>query len=59
MRKVALLLFFGIFIIFSCKTKVIERSVTINEKKEINYIPYYLKVNQAKSLDMIVINPKK
>lgn len=37
----------------SCKSRVIERNVIVIEKKEINYIPYYLKVNEADSLYLI------
>lgn len=42
-----LLITFLAFVSFSCKTKVVDAN---SLKKEINYIPYYLKVYEADSL---------
>lgn len=53
MKKVIVLLFLGIMMIISCKSRVIERNVSVIEKEEANYIPYYLKVYEADSLYII------
>jgi hypothetical protein len=53
MKKIIALLFLGFTMMISCKSKVIERNVAANEKKEVNYIPYYLKVNEADSLSLV------
>lgn len=53
MKKNILLFFLGFIIMISCKSKVIERNVTIDEREEINYIPYYLKVYEADSLFVV------
>ena len=36
--------------LISCKSKVIDKSISINNKEEVNYIPYYLKVYEADSM---------
>ena len=50
MRKSIILLFIGFVIISSCKTKSFQESkiVAIEAQEEVNYIPYYLKVYEAK-----------
>lgn len=53
MKKVIALLFLGFIMMISCKSRVIERNVTVIEKEEANYIPYYLKVYEADSLYII------
>lgn len=53
MKKIIALLSLGFIMMISCKSKVIERNVTVVEKEEVNYIPYYLKVNQADSLYLV------
>lgn len=53
MKKIIALLFLGFTMMISCKSKVLERNDSINEKKEVNYIPYYLKVNEADSLSLV------
>lgn len=53
MKKIIALLFLGFTMMISCKSKILERNVSINEKKEVNYIPYYLKVNEADSLSLV------
>lgn len=50
MRKVIMLLFLGIVIMISCKSKVIERNVAAVENKEVNYIPYFIEIQKAKIL---------
>ena len=58
MKKIIALLFLGFIMMVSCKSKVIDRNVTVIEKEEVNYIPYYLKVNQADSLYHVGENKK-
>lgn len=62
MKKVSLVLAVCIVVIFSCNTskKVVATNnvEVINNNIEVNYIPYYLKVNEADSLH-IVGNYKK
>jgi hypothetical protein len=53
MKKIITILFSGLIVMISCKSKVLERNVAINEKAEVNYIPYYLKVNEADSLFLV------
>jgi hypothetical protein len=49
MKKIGLILFVLLILVFSCKSnrQVAEKEVV---KKELNYIPYYLKVYEADSL---------
>lgn len=49
MKKIGLILFVLLILVFSCKSnrQVIEKNVV---EKEVNYIPYYLKVYEADSL---------
>lgn len=54
-RVLCVLLIIGLVSFFSCKTKVVDAN---SLKKEINYIPYYLKVYEADSL-YLVKNYKK
>jgi hypothetical protein len=53
MKKIIAFLFLGFIMMISCKSKVLERNVAINEKVEVNYIPYCLKVNEADSLSLV------
>lgn len=53
MKKIIALLFLGFILMISCKSKIIERNVNVIEKKEVNYIPYYLKVYEADSLRLV------
>ena len=54
MKKVALLVLIMLFLLFSCKTKQVqENNMEVLEKKEVNYIPYYLKVYEADSLYLV------
>lgn len=53
MRKIIALFFLGFFLMISCKSKVINRSIPIDKNVEINYIPYYLKVYEADSLYIV------
>lgn len=53
MKKCIVLLFLGIGILISCKSKVISKSNSFVENKEVNYIPYYLKVYEADSLFVV------
>jgi hypothetical protein len=52
MKKIGLILFVLLILVFSCKSnrQVIEKNVV---EKEVNYIPYYLKVYEADSLYII------
>jgi hypothetical protein len=52
MKNITVLLFVVFIFSISCKSKVIKSENKLAEK-EINYIPYYLKVNQADSLRLI------
>ena len=47
MKKVLLLMFVGIGFLSSCKTNALKKDIV--ENKEVNYIPYYLKVYEAKN----------
>ena len=54
--KKNIILLFVVFVVFaSCKTKSFQESKTVSfeQKKEVNYIPYYLKVYEADSLYLI------
>ena len=53
MKKIIAFLFIMTGILISCKSKVIEKKVPVVENKEVNYIPYYLKVTEADSLYLI------
>lgn len=53
MKKNITLLFLGFIMMISCKSKVIDKSVTVNKKEDINYIPYYLKVYEADSMRLV------
>ena len=53
MRKYFLLLFLVFVVLISCKsTKIINTDAFI-ETKEVNYIPYFLKIYQADSLYLV------
>jgi hypothetical protein len=53
MKKSIVLLFFVFVVLISCKSKVIDKTNTFIETKDVNYIPYYLKVYEADSLYVI------
>jgi hypothetical protein len=53
MKKSIVLLFLGFLVLISCKSKVIDKTNLFIETKEVNYIPYYLKVYEADSLYLI------
>lgn len=52
MRKSIILLFIGFGVIISCKTKNFKESkaVVVEQKREVNYIPYFLEIHKAKTL---------
>ncbi len=53
MKKNIVLLFIAFIVLISCKSKVIDKSISINNKEEVNYIPYYLKVYEADSMRLV------
>lgn len=53
MKKSIVLLFLGFLVLISCKSKVIGKTNSFIETKEVNYIPYYLKVYEADSLYLV------
>jgi hypothetical protein len=53
MKKSIVLLFLGFIVLISCKFKVIDKINSFVETKEVNYIPYYLKVYEADSLYLV------
>ena len=53
MRRIITLLFLVFIMMISCKSKVIDKGFSENNIEEINYIPYYLKINEADSMRLV------
>lgn len=53
MRKYFLLLFLVFVVLISCKSTIIMNTDAFTETKELNYIPYFLKVYEADSLYLV------
>jgi len=53
MKKIITLLLLLSVVINSCKSKLLDKRIAIGDIKEINYIPYYLKVHEADSLYIV------